>query len=183
LALEEAFLGATGKTPTSDPSRFEGLVKGMVSGVLTGGATGDAWINFLTRSTDPGDPIIFSEARGTDPIDAPRQHLQVISRAALLLRVAAAANSQLLRAGNSAAEDLKFWWSALGEERGLWAETQPPILTDLWADVDAAVRGIREWMSDTSSAERTFFKWRQDKSYDIAVLGGCERIALWSLSG
>jgi hypothetical protein len=154
----------------------------MLSQIVPDHATQQEWVGFLTRATEPHDPVLLSEARQTDQMDAPRQHLQMISRAALLLRVATAANSRLMREAQVSSADVEFWWSAMGEERGLWMKTKRPTnLADLWADVDAAVKNMTEWMTKTAQADRGFVQWRQDRSYDISVLGSCERIALWGL--
>lgn len=182
LALEETFKAVTGAKAGDNMLAFRRDVSTMLSQVIPDSATRGAWLDFLTRSTEPGDPVLIREARQADSIDAARQHLQMISRAALLLRVATAANSTLLKESGISASDLKFWWSAVGEERGLWEKTSDPIeLRDLWADAEAAIKEIREWSSINSAAGGTFLKWRHDKSSDIALLGNCERIALWGL--
>jgi hypothetical protein len=182
LALEETFHGVRGTTAATDAPQFRSDVKGMLSQILGEPAAQHEWLNFLTRVTEPHDPIILSEARKADQIDAPRQHLQMISRAALLLRVATAANSRLMQEAHVSGADVKFWWSAMGEERGLWRNgKQPANLTDLWADIETAVKNITEWKAKTAAVDRGFVQWRQDHAYDISVLGGCERIALWGL--
>jgi hypothetical protein len=182
LALEETFHGVRGTTAAANAPQFKTDVAGMLSQILSDPAAQHEWLNFLTRAAEPRDPVILSEARQTDQIEAPRQHLQMISRAALLLRVATAANLRLMQEAHVSGKDVKFWWSAIGEERGLWmGGKQPTNLTDLWADVEAAVKNITEWKTKTAAADRGFVQWRQDRSYDISVLGGCERIALWGL--
>jgi hypothetical protein len=182
LALEETFYSVRGTTAAANAPQFRSDVTGMLSQILSDPATRHKWLSFLIRTSEPHDPVILSEARKTDQIDAPRQHLQMISRAALLLRVASAANSRLMQEAHVSGADVKFWWSAMGEERGLWMKgKQPTNLTDLWADVEAAVKNIAEWKAKTATADRGFVQWRQEHSYDISVLGGCERIALWGL--
>ena len=182
LALEETFRGVRGTTATMAGAQFRSDIKAMVSQVVSDAATHSTWVDFLARATDADDPIIVAEAGQTDSVDSPRQHLQMISRAALLLRVATGANSRLLKESGVSADDLKFWWSALGEERGLWDKTSEPVeLRDLWADAELALKGLKEWTATTTAPNRTLGRWRQENSYDIAVLGGCERIALWGL--
>lgn len=182
LALEETFRGVRGPTAAASPGQFKADIKLMVSQIVSDAATRSTWVDFLTRATESDDPVIVAEAGHTDSLDSPRQHLQMISRAALLLRVATGANSRLLKESGVSADHLKFWWSALGEERGLWDKTSQPVeLRDLWADAELAVKGIGEWTASTPAPDRTLGRWRQEKSYDIAVLGGCERIALWGL--
>jgi hypothetical protein len=182
LALEETFHGVTGTTVAANAPKFKTDVANMLSQILPDHAAQQQWLNFLTRATEPRDPIILSDAREIDQIDAPRQHLQMISRAALLLRVATAANLRLMQEAHVSGADVKFWWSAVGEERGLWMRgKQPSNLADLWADVEAAVNNITQWKTKTAAADRGFVQWRHDLAYDISVLGGCERIALWGL--
>lgn len=182
LALEETFYGIKGSTASSNPHQFKADVAAMLSQVFPEPATRLDWLNFLTRVTEPHDPIVLFEARQTDAIAAPRQHLQMISRAALLLRVATAANSRLMQESHVSSADVKFWWSAIGQERGLWQKTkQPTDLADLWADIDVAVKNVKDWKARTLPADREFVRWRQESSYDISVLGSCERIALWGL--
>ncbi len=182
LALEETFLGVRGTTAAANAAQFKGDITVMLSHVVPEPAAQHEWFNFLTRTTEPHDPVILSEARQTNSTDAPRQHLQMISRAALLLRVATAANSRLLQETHVSGTDIKFWWSAMGEERGLWMKTkQPTDLNDLWADAEAAVKSIADWRTKTTPADRTFVQWRREHSEDISVLGSCERIALWGL--
>jgi hypothetical protein len=182
LALEESFYGITGSTTAANAPQFRNDVRAMLSQILSDPASQHEWLNFLTRVSEPHDPMILFESRQTDQIDSPRQHLQMISRAALILRMATAANSRLMQEAHVSSEDVKFWWSAMGEERGLWmGGRQPSTLTDLWADVEAAVENIKEWKARTATSDRGFVKWRQDQSYDISVLGSCERIALWGL--
>jgi hypothetical protein len=182
LSLEDAFKGITGKSSSGDPSQFKKDVSDMLQQLIPSETARKDWEKFLTRQIEPNDPVVLIEARQTDPLDHPRQHLQMISRASLLLRVATGACSVLLSEIGVSASDLKFWWSALGLRRGLWgAAGQPPSLTDLWADVDAAITGLREWEARPAGGGRSLADWWRDRSYQISVLGGCERIALWGL--
>lgn len=182
LTLEETFRAVKGTTAAAGAAQFRNDIKVMVSQVVSDAATRSTWVDFLTRATEPNEPITIVEAGRTDSVDSPRQHLHMISRAALLLRVATGANSRLLKGSGVSADDLEFWWSALGEERGLWDKTSQPVeLRDLWADVELALKGLKEWTANTPPPNQTLDRWREQKSYEIAVLGGCERIALWGL--
>jgi hypothetical protein len=183
IAIEEAFRGVTGMSPKADPSGFEARVTNLVGQVVLDSAMHQQWIDFLKRTVDPDDAVIITQATKTASDDTSDQHVQMISRAALLLRVATAASALLLKSSGISAQEVQFWWSAVGEERGFWDPAGPPTdLKDLWADSDAAIQGIQEWIQNTPSTEKTFAKFRQQRPYEISVLGGCERIALWGLN-
>jgi hypothetical protein len=182
LTLEHTFKGSTGKSHSADPAQFKKNVSDMLQQLILGDAARKDWEKFFTRQIEADDPIVLTEAKLTDPIDNPRQHLQMISRASLLLRVATGACSGILSEIGVSASDLKFWWSALGSDRGLWDVAGEPLnLTDLWADVDSAINGIREWRVAAAGGDNSIARWWRDRSYEISILGGCERIALWGL--
>jgi hypothetical protein len=183
LALEEAFRGLRGVTVATTGGAFDNQVRSMLSTLGLDPVSQAQWFNFLVRSSDQADPIILSKASKTATVEDPEQHLEVISRAALLLRIATGANSLMLKEIGISLQDIKFWWSNLGEQRGLWEKAEEPAdLRDLWADVEAAIREMTEWRGDGPSPERTFIRWRQDRLLDISVLGECERIGLWGLA-
>jgi hypothetical protein len=139
-------------------------------------------IDFLIGSKDSSEPTVIKQARQDTAMDDPSYHLQVISRAALLLRVATGGCAKLLGEADLGKEELRFWWSAFGRDRGLWDSPQPPPdLLDMWADVNNALQGIGKWEIQNKGKATTIAGWRRDHPSDIAVLGGCERIALWGL--
>ena len=182
LAVEGIFEGKNGPISGGKQAHFASDVSKMLSLVFADPLTQQEWLNFLTRATEPNDSIVLREARGKDSIASPNQHLQMISRAALLLRTATAASARLLAKGDVSMEDVRFWWSAMGEDRGFWEDgNSPAYLGDMWADVEMAIQGMQAWSAQTEGADRTFLRWRKDRSYEIALLGGCERIALWGL--
>jgi hypothetical protein len=77
---------------------------------------------------------------------------------------------------------LKFWWLPLGQERGLWdAGFEPDQMTDLWADVDTAVEEVKSWEGANAAQKPSLERWRRELPYQISVLGGFERVALWGL--
>ena len=105
----------------------------------------------------------------------------MISRAALLLRVATGACENLL-SGRADREDLRFWWSDLGLERGFWrSETEPDELTDLWTDVASALEDVATWESGVASGAPSQQAWKSGCAAPLCVLGECERIGLWGL--
>jgi len=182
LTLEDVFLGVSGKKVEHDPATFRSNVSAMLSQVVASTLGLSEWLDFLTRRIDPNDPIVLEEARKTDRLDHPRHHLQVISRAFLLLRISTGACSILLKEAGVSKPDLRFWWSEFGENRGLWETSgEPAEFIDMWSDIDEAIDSLRTLRESVAVADRTSVRWYRDRSYPISVLGGCERIALWGL--
>lgn len=137
---------------------------------------------FLLRRTSKKDRDILELARGTDPVWAPNHHLQVLSRAALLLRVAGGACALLLQSGGVSLSNLRFWWSEIGEARGCWDRASAPQdVTDLWADIADALSEIHSRQSGRGKRV-SLLKWRSDSLSQIDVLGECERIGLWGIN-
>jgi hypothetical protein len=182
LSLEEAFEAVTGKKAKDDPFEFGRRIEAMLAAVAPSGLPMSEWRRFLTRNVQPDDPTLTIEASGTVTPRNPRHHIQVLARAALLLRMATGACGLLLREVGFGCSELEFWWKSIGEERGLWEPgNEPDQLPDLWADVEVALDGILQWEMSNSEADVSYARWRRERPYAICVLGECERIALWGL--
>lgn len=146
--IEAAFLSATSLTPRRARRRFRDGVTTMVAAHLAPGVLADELVTFICRDTFSVDPMPLLLAEATDTATAPTHHLQVISRALLLLRIASGASQLMLGSSNLDFQNLAFWWGELGIERGLWAA--PPAaseIIDSWLDIEAAIDDLRSWRS------------------------------------
>ena len=181
LRLEQAHEATTGRKPADDRANFERRVKTTIDALSPGGLSDSGWKDFLTRASERDTPRLLLEAAGTAPVTDPRHHVQVISRATLLLRVSTGACARLLEDAGIGREDLEFWWKSLGEDRGLWEPGyEPDELTDLWLDVDAELENATRWEA-SSSGVASVARWIKEQARTLTVLGGCERIALWGM--
>ena len=151
-----------------------------INGTLTRMSVGHPWDSFLTRGADQDKPLIIDEAKKRDSVDHPRHHIQVISRATLLLRVATGMSARLLRSSGLTKDQLKFWWNNLGVDHGLW-ESGDAIddFEIMWADVTASIDDAKDW--DSGSLGKSIQSWLEEQPETILSLSGCERIALWGL--
>jgi hypothetical protein len=180
-SLETLFTATTQLTPSGSPDVFESRILQMLDDLTVDGSEEEMWVNFLTRRTDSDDAALLVDADEISEFTDPRHHLQVISRATLLLRVATGASARLLSDARINTEDLKFWWEPLGRDRGLWPPADPPEeLIELWNDADTARKDFADWRSDPASAD-SFYDLRRRQANAIAVLSECERIAFWGL--
>jgi hypothetical protein len=138
------------------------------------------WREFFTHRIHSRTPTPLTDAAEFGQAGDKRLHLQIISRAILLLRVATGGCEELLTGAHITRKDLHFWWSSIGEERGLWQPLSPPSdFLDLWADVLDAAGDLDNWETLNKKTNRA--TWREAMSGQLSILGETERIALWGL--
>jgi len=137
------------------------------------------WSKFLSGSNELL-PLKF--AHQTSRIEDPNCHLQIISRAALLLFLATSASRVHLTKASYSPQTIAFWWSQHGERRGLWdAGDCPTNPLDLWADIEGALDDARTWMKDAGAGSTSMRSWRRDQSLVLNDLGGLELAGVWGL--
>jgi hypothetical protein len=179
-SLEDVFLGRTGMNARGN-ARYVQDVRTML-GALTPPGPQEGWLNFLTRREGGVTPRLLTLAETKSRLDDPEHHLQVVSRAALLLRLATGACELLKREVALAREDLSFWWGSLGTRRGLWSPgNEPQNCVDLWGEVGVAIDDERTWLNANAATNPSYLKWKNDRAQGLAILGECERIGLWGL--
>ena len=180
ITVETAFNGRFGATPAQDPTRFSEFVDSVVDPQALEATTASEWKRFLSRQIVPDDPRLFSYS-SRSPTDRGVGHAALLARATLLLRLAAGSTLKLIRAAGISADQLGFWWSALGLNRGIWEGNKGrDELLDLWDDISALCDEIREYQSKTSLPQQTFHNIGATMPHVVAGLGGCERVAIWS---
>lgn len=178
LSLETAYNNMNHRSLTRAQLISTMLDKLSISGTEKG--RWQAFLNRQTASTADDDPRIVKEAKGSALPGNPRHHLQVISRSALLLRMATGIAGSLLQRSGFTRRDLEFWWKHLGEDRGLWAPADvPDDFLDLWSDVDEAITAVSGWIKGHANPSQK--EWRMENSNSVWALTVCERVALWGL--
>ena len=106
----------------------------------------------------------------------------VLARAVLLLRVASGSARSIFHQVGLNTGALEFWWSKVGETRGLWKPDFPPaVLTDLWADIEDGLREI----DDIEKRAPELLASINSLAYGIAgrfnIFASHERVGLWGL--
>lgn len=176
--LQATFHAITGTTHMKDRAGYKHKVVSMLSLLDPPGLAHDRWYTFLARSKPPK---ILSEAEGELPHRHVGHHVQVLARAALLLRVASGACAALCQDASVKQDDLRFWWRPFGEQRGLWnPHGEPLLLKDLWDDVNTALEDLSDWQAG-AGPNPDLARLRRERSQALSVLSGCERIGLWGL--
>jgi hypothetical protein len=182
VALESVFKGQTGLEPSGDPARFNQLVSKVVKHQSFSPEIEKQWVEFLRRRAVANDPSIFAFSQQPPEIGK-NSHAAVISRAALLLRVASGSTGQLVQASGFTGESVGFWWQALGHGRGLWdGQRDASGLLDLWADIETLLLDIQSFQERHSTADQTFYRVGTELGHGLAALGSCERVAIWSMT-
>ena len=179
--LEMEFRG-TGRSVKRHRSLLRQLVGRAVNQLEPSITTRNQWMDFLLRNSDPTDPQVLDLAQKNDSVGKSGQHLQVLSRSFLLLRLASGACARFLRVSGVSLRDLEFWWSEWGAHLGLWDSAQViPPFEDLWSDVEDALYDLENGNPGPSTHDPSRGIWLRSNAESLAILGSCERIALWGL--
>lgn len=177
VILEKVFTAITGRR--RDKKEFTARVVLMLRELGLSEAT-EEWLAFFRREVSPEDPTIISEAKKKWKPSEPWHHIQVLSRAALLLRVASGACANLLQEALISRADLRFWWYPLGKDRGLWSnDGDPEHLSDLWSDIELALDNLSLWTTSNSPMTGERQDLVKALARDVATLSSCELLALW----
>ncbi|HEX9466462.1 MAG TPA: hypothetical protein VGB82_28025 [Alphaproteobacteria bacterium] len=137
------------------------------------------WEAFLANHDDPK---LFDLAEQPGSVDDPRCHLQIISRAALLLYVATGAARRLLTEATYDRNTIQFWWRQHGQRRGLWDDAQSPAdPLELWADIEPSLDAAHAWRNSPGAATASIRTWRRTHAAVLDDFGGIELAGIWGL--
>jgi hypothetical protein len=138
----------------------------------------ESWLTVLNGTSEPA---LFREAQIQSAIEDARCHLQVISRAALLLYLATTVARRQLSVSGYTRGDLHFWWRLQGIDRGLWdISREPANPLDLWADVVDLLDESKTFVANNSPG-LSLYAWRHGQSRAVESLGAYELVGIWGL--
>lgn len=180
IVLTDGYFGATSERRTSETGQrgFGREVESLLRSMGIPDRTRPQWRDFLTSSST-SEPAVIRMANGKARVGDSSHVVEVMSRAIMLLRLSAGASAALLSNAGIEREDLEFWIQAVGTGRGIWQSQEPPDeLVDLWTDVDYELEQIDSWIDEGDSSAQEMWGY---ESKSLAVLGECERVALWGL--
>ena len=153
----------------------------MLDGVAPVLSDRDQLKKFLQDRAEPERFSLLKEASGKIQGPHPRHHIQVLARAALLLRLSSGALALLLKRTNTTRAEVRFWCEAIGQARGFWEPASAPDrLADLWGDVEPALEQILAWRGAVQNPP-SWTRFRREQLTAIAILAECERIGLWGM--
>ena len=180
LALENHYASSTGRLASG--AGYLVYLDRILDNQHFGETASRRWKDFLNRGLEPEDNLLLRKA-SLKPLGTNPDHLAVAARAALVLRLATGAASDLLTKAGISVDDTSFWLEAVGTSRGLWnSGAAPDPLTDLWADVKDALDELSVFNSQYPPAERTAERLIRELGRSLSSLTSAERVSLWSLS-
>jgi hypothetical protein len=158
----------------------------MLEACLAIGLDSDEIVDFFIRDTCEEDLLVMKLARSRSAVQEPLQYQEVMSRTYLLLRLATASVSSLLRQASLSADDLGFWWVKTSEDSGLWDSAlglaTSEEVKDLWADTYLSLGEFSECIADNPSSADSWFFFNATISKDLENLSRVEKLALWGIS-
>ena len=113
-----------------------------------------------------------------DALNDPENHLQMLGRAFLLLRVATGSVKLLLKDANIEFSDIAFWSEKILDEYGLVKDKKElDLYSDMWVDVEeGAIQPIND-----NGTNIDFFTLKQELSYPFLLLSETQRPLLWGI--
>jgi hypothetical protein len=135
---------------------------------------------FITKPAS--EASLFSLAEQHSSVSDPGHHLEVLARAALLLRLASGSVQRLFEragmSGHGATKGLEHLLVARGiGESGLTGVG----LQDLWGDVELAILEEEDWHIRNVGQNVTMKRWRDEQNTMLTLFGEGERVAAWGL--
>jgi hypothetical protein len=182
ISLEKVFRAQAGIEPEPASAQYRAFVTRTIANQSFGAGPSEQWERFLLRQSSPLDGSLF--AFSSVAPDAEYQgHAAVISRAALLLRMASGATAHLIRSAGVESQALGFWVEGVGKSKGLWdVPVDAGRLIDLWADIPPLLGEIDVFQGKYAPQDQTFYLVGSELGGVLAGLGSCERVALWSMT-
>jgi len=179
-SLERAYRERFNKKPSNDAARYRTYLEAAVEAVPAT-LPPDRLMTFLSREHQPDDLLLLSEAEKKSPATDSENHLHMMSRAALLLRLSSGCARSLLTEASLDAAELQWWSDQLAVSRALIEPREiPTIANDLWTDVADALSDLDDRISNGDDASYATLQGRCSR--ELSLLGGCERIALAGLA-
>jgi hypothetical protein len=169
-------------TDKKSSPNFNDKIQQMLDNMAIDSNTHNLLRPFLSQEHQIFKNNIILEASKTDHFGYQNQHLQVISRAALLLRVATGSSANLLNRSRFNHETVNTWMNFFGVNRGLWSEgNEPEQIIDLWTDIEDAINDARQFEIEHVNGHESLHQLLISNPDAFSRLGECERIALWGL--
>lgn len=114
----------------------------------------------------------------SESLNSGTNHLEMLSRASILLRISTGACQLLLKESNVGVKDIDFWLNGIVKDNYFYDDVNNIEYDDLWLDIkDDSITEIRNEMEDIDN----FRGFKEKNSYALALLSEFERVLLWGI--
>lgn len=159
ISLERAFARANrGQTATSNPAGFLTFVQAILAARSISDLQATELRRVLVGDTEPNATSTLRFAEGSSAPSDPACHFNVLSRAALMLRMATGASTRMLKSAGIEPPQYSFWWSRVGLNAGLWPVA--PVsedVTEYWIEIEESLELLEEWSEQSVGTQSTSF--------------------------
>ena len=138
------------------------------------------WQQFFCND-DVGNGLLLESAGRRSNADTASFPVEVLSRAALLLRIATGSCGLHLKESGNGWNTFEFWLNDIGVRRGFWERGGYPEHPDeLWADIFEALETLDDARQNSESrGESPHGANSRLPASSLMRLEECERIGLW----
>lgn len=177
-AIDQQFEASTGKKPLEDFDRYRNVIDTMLANVSSEQSVGVITRQFLIDERyRSGRQSLVQRASISEDNGDPRP---LLSRAAVLLRVATGTAQVFMRVSNIKLDISGSWWEERARGIGLWNDGErPEEMIDIWADVDIALEELESWYQNGGRQTRDLFTKKAFELWEITNVG---RLALIGFS-
>ncbi|TPJ50510.1 MULTISPECIES: hypothetical protein [unclassified Mesorhizobium] len=181
LTLESIHKSQTGRAASASSATYAKLVAKAVGYQGFSDVVAQEWTSFLRRQMQPNDAPIFILSRLSNDQDK-KSSYAVVSRAALLLRMASGSTSQLFQSAGFDKASIDFWYKELGPARGLWNDgSEPENSIDMWSDIRQSLDDLAMFQADNPGPDHSFYNLASQQGGALGGLAGFERAMIWSM--
>lgn len=174
IVNEEENPTENGSTPVSDTSSQR---EEFIDQFLENAGIEDPVLKNLFINNPPNTLLTQAADKQLDPATNEIKPLTIIARSILLLRCCSGACSFLFRQNNIKREDLEFYLNKIGDDLGIWDQTAPENLSDLWADISDLIDDSKEYFKDNNPPN--IFTLRSSHPNYSDIYTQFYRVGLW----
>lgn len=178
--IREQYHGVRGLPADVGNADYVREITELVSKVNPVGLTSDMWVEFLCDVNKHPDSILIHKGELASSVGSATEHVEMLARALMLLRLATGACRQLIINSGIEKDSLQFWWHGVGAEMAIWNGTEKPDDTQsLWIEIEQAIGDINQWLITGNDSDMRSF--RVDQAPALAVIDEIERVAFWGM--
>ena len=179
-AIEKTRRSALRNGMTIDGRTYRNEIDRIVAMNVSGAALNSEVAAFILRQkAHKSEPLIFGEASRLKSKAYRKQHVPIMCRTLMLLRIVTGAVRKFLKSADISLEEIAFWWRVRGIELGLWTEDfMLDQIDDIWVDVEESLELFELWLDAGGQSVYEFCSDHFDRIQHVTNVG---RVAIFGL--